>query len=246
MTEPTTYRLDRRGNRWIGAGGAFGLAGGVLAVVLPLLLVEISRHAPGGIAAASSSLVAWTSWFLLAGAVLLLLSFFAYRWGYSVLRKAEPTYWVASALCIVGSSGFLLLIIAAAVATGSENGLLACVQGPYSQIYSCVQGQTPLGAYTAVAGLWLAWIGSVGIVLGLFQAGGRYLSGLYVGAGACYLITLVLLVGPLTGIFVSVAFIEPLLLMAPVFVVTGPLLVLLARPTYPRAPAAPATPPPAT
>lgn len=230
--------LDRRGNHWIGAGGAFGLAGGVLAILLPVVLVEASRHAPGGIAAASASLIAWTSWFVLAGAVLLLLSFFCYRWGYSVLRKVQPSYWLASALCIVGSTGLLLLVIAAAVATGSTSGLLACAQGPYSQVYSCVQGQTPLGAYTGIIGVWLGWVGSIGIVIGLFQASGRFFSALYAGGAVCYLITIVLLVGPLTGTLVSIPYIEPLILMAPIFAITAPLLVLLARPSYP-APHAP-------
>ena len=243
MNQSTELALERRGNRWLGAGGAFGLAGGIAAVALPVVLVELSRHTSGGISTASTTLIGWSSWFLLVGAALLLVSFFAYRWGYSVLRKIDPKYWVASALCIVGSSGLLLLIVAAAVATGSESGLLSCVQGPYSQVYSCIQGQTPLGAYTGVVGIWLGWIGGIGIVVGMFQAAGRFHSALYGAAGACYLITVVLLVGPLTGIFVSLPFIEPLIVMVPVFAVVAPALVLLAHPSCPRpAPSAVAPP----
>lgn len=234
--------LDRRGNRWLGAGGAFGLAGGVAAVALPLLLVELSRNAPGGIAAASNTLTAWSSWLFLGGAVLLLVSFFAYRWGYSVLRKVDPAYWIASGLCLVGSSGLVLLIIAAAVGTGNTGGLLSCVQGPYSKIYSCVEGQSPLGAYTGIVGVWLSWVGSVGIVIGLFHAGSRFRSASYAAAAISYLIVLVLLVGPLTGIFFTFPFIEALLVMVPVFLLAAPIFVLLARPTYPdRPPARPYT-----
>lgn len=243
MTSKPAPEIDRRGNRWIGAGGAFGLAGGALAILIPVVLIEIQRYAPGGIAAASSSLTTWSSYLILAGAAFLFLSLFAYRWAYSLLRKTDSRYWTASALCLVGSSGLLLIIIADAVLTGHENGLLSCVKGSYSQIYSCIQGQTPLGAYTGIVGLWLTWIGYIGIVIGLFVAGGRFLSVAYTGAAACYLVILVLLAGPLTGTFVSIPYVADLIPLASAFVIAGPALVLLAHPSIPKElepPAAPA------
>lgn len=226
--------LDRRGNRWLGLGGALGVAGGVVVVALPVTLIELSRYAPGGLQAASTDLVQWTSWAVLAGAVLLFLCFFAYRWGYSVLRKVDHRYWLASGLCLVGSTGVVLLVVAAAaVLAGNTSGVLSCLRGSYGAAYGCIQNATPLGAYAGVAGVWLAWVGSIGIVVGLFQAGSRYLSGLYTAAAVCYLLTLVALVGPLAGLFVSVPYTEYLLLLAPVLAILAPALVLAARPTYP-------------
>ena len=233
--------LERRGNRWIHAGGALGVAGAAVAILAPLALVEIARYAPGGIAGASSTLIAWTSWLVLAGAALLFLSFFAYRWAYSVLRKADRGYWIASGLCIVGSSGMLLLILAAALATGSQSGLLSCVQGPYSHLYSCVQGQTPLGAYTGIVGVWLGWLGGVGIVAGLFRAGNRYSTALYTAAAALYVLALLVLVGPLAGPFLTIPRVELLFVLVPVFTVVAPILVLASRPIYATRPETPAT-----
>jgi hypothetical protein len=225
--------LDRRGNRWIGAGGAFGLAGSIAAILLPIALVEGARYAPGGFVPTGATLVAWSTDLVLAGGVLLYLSFFSYDWGYYTLRKVAGRYSTAYGLCLVGSTGLILLIVAAVIARGSEAGLVACFQGSYGQLLSCAQSRIPFGADAGLVGIWLVWIGNVGIVLGLFLSGHRFRSGSYMAAAVCYLLVLALLAGPLVGLLYPGAYVEPFLLAAPVFALAAPLLVLLARPTYP-------------
>jgi hypothetical protein len=242
MNEATEAALDRRGNRWIGAGGAFGLAGSIAAIVLPIVLVEAARYAPGGIVPTGATLAVWTTDLVLAGSVLLYLSFFSYDWGYYTLRKVVRRYWTAYGLCLVGSVGLILLIVAAVIASGSETSLATCFQGSYGQLLSCVQSRIPFGADAGLAGIWLLWIGNIGVVLGLFLSGHRFRSGSYVAAAVCYLLVLALLVGPLVGLLYPGAYVQPLLLLAPVFALAAPLLVLLARPTYPVT-SAPSSPP---
>ena len=229
---------SRRGNHWIGLGGVLGLLSSLAAIAVPFLLIEIARYAPGGIAQADSRLLGWGDFSLIVGAVLLFLSFYAYRKSFSILRGVDARWYSAWALCWVGSIGAIPLIVAAGLAAGNLGGLLGCLQGPYNQVYSCVQGQSPLGAYATLLGVWLAWLGGIGFVVGLALAGARFRSRLYLAAAVCYTVTLVLLVGPLVGIFRVVPYVQALLLPAAVFAVVGPLLALLAWPTYPKRAAA--------
>ncbi len=214
-----------KGLRRLGVGAGLGLAAGIVAVVLPVLFVYLSTYAPGGFFRLNASLLDTSSILVLAGAILYILSLFLYRRSFSALRQVDRRFAVASVLCIVGSVGFLLLLVAAAVLLGSTNALLSCVHGEPSHALSCVQSGTPLGAYTGLAGFWLGWLGGVGIVMGLLLAGGRFRQGAITAGGVAYALLLVVLVGPFVTIFRPVPGLEYLLVAAPVLVVLGPALV---------------------
>lgn len=223
----------RRGSQWLRAGGGFGLLGGIVAILLPFLFIWLAKYDPGGFFTFATSFVQFTSLLFLVGSVLVLVSFFCYRWSFSVLRKANPRYWIASALCLIGSSGLLILVIAAGLAAGDANSFVGCAQGSLSNAFSCIQSASPVSAYAALLGFWLGWIGAVGIVIGLFHAAGSFRSALYGTAGALYLILIVLLVGPFVAVLAPVSFVSWLLLVVPAFAIAAPALVVAARPTLP-------------
>lgn len=227
----------------LGTGAGVGLAGGIIGVILPIVFLWLSAHAPGGFFTYDTTLVDTTGFFVLAGAVLLLVSLFLYRRGFAALRKivsTERSWFVeASILCIVGSLGFLLILISAALLVGSGSSLISCLHQSPSHALSCIRSGQPLGADTALVGFWLGWLGGLGIVLGLATAGSRYHNGAISGGAALYAILLLVLIGPFLNLLVAIPGIDYLLLVTPVFLVLGPGLVLggvrraLARGTPP-------------
>ncbi|MGI0054964.1 MAG: hypothetical protein ACREBZ_04515 [Thermoplasmata archaeon] len=233
MDDRSKLPVARRGTEWLRAGGVFGLAGGILAIALPFLFLWLAKNEPGGFFTFAASFLQFTSLLVLVGAVLVLISFFCYRWSYSLLRQASARFWVASALCLVGSSGLILIIIAAALASGQSNALVTCAQGSLSHAFSCVQSASPASAYAGLLGFWLGWIGLVGIVLGLFLSAGTFRSTLYGAGGALYSILVILLVAPFIATLYPVPFISGLTLAVPIAAVLAPLLVALAIPSRP-------------
>ncbi|MGC2289587.1 MAG: hypothetical protein WA688_07000, partial [Thermoplasmata archaeon] len=113
--------LEVKGLGRLGTGAGVGLAGGIVGVVLPIVFLWLASHNPGGFFTYDTTLVDTIGFFVLAGAVLLLVSLFLYRRGFAVLRKIDGRFAVASVLCIVGSIGFLLLLVSAAVLVGSSS-----------------------------------------------------------------------------------------------------------------------------
>jgi hypothetical protein len=210
----------------LGTGAGVGLAGGIVGVVLPIVFLWLTAHNPGGFFTYSTTLLDTVGFFVLAGSVLLLLSLFLYRRGFGVLRKVDGRFAIASVLCIIGSIGFLLILISAAVLVGSSNSLIACIHRTPSAALSCIRSGQPLGADTALVGFWLGWIGGVGIVVGLALAGRRYRNGAVSGGAALYAFLLLVLIGPFLNLLVSLPGVDYLLLVAPVFIVLAPGLVL--------------------
>lgn len=223
---PSLSQDDSTGLGRLGTGAGVGLAGGIVGVVLPIVFLWLAAHNPGGFFTDDTTLVDTTGFFVLAGAILLLISLFMYRRGFAALRKADGRFTAASILCIIGSIGFLLLLIAAAVLVGTSSSLISCLHESPSHALSCVESGQPFGAYTALIGFWLGWLGGLGIVLGLAIAGGRFHVGAVSGGAALYALLLVVLIGPFLNLLVSIPGVDYLLLIAPVFIVLAPGLVL--------------------
>jgi len=158
--------------------------------------------------------------------VLFLVSLFVYRRGFAVLRKVDGRFAVASVLCIIGSIGFLLLLVSAALLVGASNSLIQCIHGAPSHALSCLRSGQPLGAYTGLVGFWLGWLGGLGIVVGLSLAGRRYRNGTVSGGAALYAILLLVLIGPFVALVTPLPGLQYLLLAAPIFIVLAPGLVL--------------------
>jgi hypothetical protein len=226
-----------KGFRRLGTGAGVGLAGGIVGVVLPIVFLWLSAHNPGGFFTYDTTFVDTTGFFVLAGAVLLLVSLFVYRRSFAALRKVDGRFVAASVLCIIGSLGFLLILVCAALLVGSSNSLIQCLHQSPSGALSCIRSGQPLGADTGLVGFWLGWLGGVGIVIGLSTAGRRYQNGTISGGAALYAILLLVLIGPFVGLLTPLPGIYYLLLAAPLFIVLAPGLVLGgARRTLERAP----------
>ncbi|MEM0129821.1 MAG: hypothetical protein QXG65_06690 [Thermoplasmata archaeon] len=220
--------LDRRGSAWLRAGGLCGAIGAAAALFVPTLLLALARAMPGGPFPIGGDLLRATGGSVLAGSALLLVSFVCYRWSYSLYRKVDARFWVPSALCLVGSSGLLLLLIGSAAVVGSADALVPCAEGSWGQALHCLGSVSPLGAYAGILGLWLGWIGGVGIVLGLGLRAGIRASAALAVAGALYGVLLVLLGGPAIGLVLPIPAVAWLWLGVPAFAVAAPVLVALA------------------
>lgn len=220
---PTEF--DHRGIRRLGIGSGLGIAGGLLAVALPLGLLALNAYGPSEFFTFTTFFVQLLSVLLLAGAILFLLSLFTYRRAFAALRHADRRFVTASVLCLVGTLGFLLLVIAAAVLLGSTSSLLTCWHGQPSHALSCVRSGTPLGAYTGLAGFWLGWLGGLGIVLGLSLAGHRFRRGALTGGAVLYSLLLLVLIGPFADLVFPVPGVRYLVVVAPLLVLLAPAVV---------------------
>ncbi|HTT72860.1 MAG TPA: hypothetical protein VMG99_01730 [Thermoplasmata archaeon] len=224
---------DAKGQLRLGLGAGLGLAGALVGIVVPVVLLFLSVYDPGGVLSFTSSIVQYTAILVLAGAILLLLSFFVYRRSFAALRRVDPRFVAASVLCLIGSLGFLLILVAAAVVVGDSSSLLSCLHGQPSHALSCLESGAPLGAYTGLIGFWLGWLGGVGLVLGLFSAGSRFHRAGYSAGGALYAVLLLVLVAPFLSLLTPIPGIEYLLLVVPILAIVAPALVLGASRSEP-------------
>ncbi len=219
-------RHEQKGLHRFRMGAWAGFVGAVAAIALPAAFLWLAAYNPGGLLPFDSTFLQYTNWLLIAGALLFLLSLMMYRWGFSALRKEDPRFDVAIALCWVGSIGFILVIVGASYFLGSLDSITACIRGQPTQALSCLNSQSPLGAATAVIGFWLGWAGSVGVVIGLFIGGGRIPSALLIVGGVLYLLLLVILVLPFAGLLTHVPGLQYIVILAPLFGILAPLFVL--------------------
>ncbi len=220
----TVREQDVRGSHRIAVGAGLGVAAAGITLLLPFVLLWWSLYDPGGFFVLNSTLVRDVSYLLLAGAILFLLSLFLFRRGFAVLRGVDPRFTVASVLCLIGSLGFLILLVAVVVVIGSANSLLSCIHGQPSHALSCLRSGQPLGAYTGIIGFWLGWLGGVGIVLGIASAGRRFSRGVLYGSAALYALLLLALVGPFLGLIYPVPGAQYILLLTPVLALLAPAL----------------------
>jgi hypothetical protein len=221
-----SQELEIKGMGRLGTGAGVGLAGGIFGIVLPIVFLWLTTHNPGGFFSYDTMLVQTTAFLVIVGAVLLLVCLFLYRRGFAVLRKVDGRFAVASVLCLVGSLGFLLLLVSAAVFLGSSGSLIQCLHNSPSGALACIRSGQPLGADTGLVGFWLGWLGGVGIVVGLSLAGRRYRNGAVLGGAALYAILLLVLIGPFLALLTPLPGIDYLLLVVPAFIVLAPGLVL--------------------
>jgi len=223
---PTPQEQEEKGVLRLGLGAGLGFAGAICAIVLPLLFLFLVAQFPGGFFTWNSTFVEVTSVLVIAGAILLLVSLFVYRRSFAALRKVDRKFVVASVLCIIGSLGFLLLLVSVAVVANNTGSLLTCVHGAPSHALKCLESGQPFGAYTGLVGFLLGWVGGIGIMLGLLMAGGRFEAGTLSAAGALYGILLLVLILPFLALFVTIPDASYLVLIAPLLAVVGPGLAL--------------------
>jgi len=236
-TEQTAPTEDEpRGLRRFETGAVFGLAGGVAGLVLPITVNLLAFYDPVGIFTFGTTLVELTTIFVIAGAILLAVSLILYRFGFGALRKVDPWFSSASILCNIGSIGLLLIIIPTALALYSTPSMVSCIRGAPSHALSCLGTIQPLFAYAAIVGFWLAWLGGLGIVVGLELGGRRYREMRLLGGGATYALLLLVLIAPFVALLFPIGgwqyplLTVPLLaLLAPAFVYAGSHRLLESR-----------------
>jgi hypothetical protein len=223
---------DKVGLSRIATGAGLGLAAAALAIVLPVGFLLVASYDPSGfLSLHQTALVEVIGLLVLAGAVLFLVSLLLYRNAFAHLRKVDQRFIAASVLCLIGTLGFLLILISAAVLVGSASSLLSCINNQPTHALTCLRSGQPLGAYTGLLGFWLGWLGGVGIVLGLSAGSSRFARREIGGGAALYAILLLALIGPFAALVVSFPGVEYLLLLVPILSVLAPLFVLRgARP----------------
>lgn len=218
---------DEKGARRLAAGAWFGLIAGVLAVLIPVLILEISKYSPSGFFTLEADSVLTSSLLIILGAILYLVSLYFYRSAFSKMRKFDSKLWASTMLCLIGSVGFLLLVLAAGVLAGHTNTLTSCVKGPASSILSCLESGQPFGGYTAVIGFGCAWLGGLGIAVGLLLSAGHLGRGAIGAGGVVYLVLLIVVLIPFIGLIAQIPGMRYILLLLPVLVIAAPALVLV-------------------
>jgi hypothetical protein len=226
-TANVAWVQDEKGAFRLALGAWLGLFAGLIAIVLPLVAIFLSAYDPGGFFTFGTSMIQTSGALILAGVVLFILSLFCYRRGFASLRTVDGDFALASFLCIVGTLGFLLLLVSAAVLTNSSSSVLQCVNGQPSHALSCLQSGQPLGAYTGLAGFVLAWLGGLGIAYGLWLAGDRFDERPVTLGSVFYLLFLLILVSPLVALAIPLPGAGFFLLVVPILTVAAPALVLL-------------------
>ncbi len=234
---PTGTIEEVRGLRRLATGAGVGVAGALAALVVPLAFLYLSLYAPGGFFVVSPLFIQTLGLLVLAGSILLLLSLFLYRRGFAILRRVDGRFRAASALCLLGTVGFLLLLVAAAIVVGESDSLVACLNGQPTHALTCLRSGAPLGAYTALIGFVLGWLGGLGIVVGVAAAGRRFGRRTLFGAAGLYAVLLLVLVGPFLALLTPVPYVSVLVWLTPVLMLLAPALAFAGSyPTLRRRP----------
>jgi hypothetical protein len=220
-----TARRQPRGLRRFKVGALFGLAGGLVGLVLPVTLNLLVFYPVFGLLTFDTMLIAFTGVFVLVGALLLAISLIFYRLGFTALRRFDRWFLTASVLCNIGSIGLVLIIASAAVALVSSPSLAACVQNAPTRALTCMQSIQPLTTWSVIAGFWLAWLGGLGIVIGLVLGGRRYRDGKLVTGGALYAVLLLVLIDPFVALLFPIGGWQYPLLTVPILALLAPVYV---------------------
>jgi hypothetical protein len=217
--------VGAKGLRRVSIGSAFGLAAGVFGLGLPVALILLASWMPGTSFLTGSQLIEATAGLALIGAALFAVSLTIFQFGFKTLREVDRRFWTASILCAVGTVGVLLLLVPIALAFASSNAIADCVQGAPSHTLACLGSVAPLASYWAIAAFWCAWLGGLGIIVGISLAGRLYRQDwLYAGA-ALYSLLLLGLLSPAIGLLLPIYALSYPLLAAPLLVMVAPALI---------------------
>lgn len=225
VPRPLATEGEARELRHFRNGAVFGLVGGVIGLVLPISWDLLGIYSAVGLAGVDPALVSFTSLFALVGALFLAVSLIFYQWAFRALRKYDRSFLAASFLCLVGTAGFLLLIVSLGITLATSPSVVQCVQATPSLAYTCLDAAPPLTVYSVISAFWLAWCGGLGIVIGLELCGRRYREPRLVGGGVAYALLLLVLIDPFVAFFFPVGGWQYPVLTVPVLALVAPALV---------------------
>jgi hypothetical protein len=211
-------------------GSLLALGAALAAFVVPALLVLLARRGLYGLGSGARAVVASEGSLVAVGAVLLLVAFLLYRRAFGHLRHVDPHLRWATVLCLVGSLGAIVVVVAGALIGGGTSAVTGCLGGHATHALTCLRSADPTAGYLAVAGFWLAWLGAVGLAVGVILSGRRFQRPTVVAGGAVYAVLVLDVLVPFAGTLTSVPGTTYALAVAPVAAVLGPLLVYLGTP----------------
>jgi hypothetical protein len=183
-------------------GALLGTIGLVLAIAgVFLIILDVGFAVGGGISSSANFQTILNTIFLaigaiLAGVALAFLSFVLYMLGFASLRKADGRFTVPMVLLIIGILGLLLLIGFAGLYAASIHSALGCA----STDTTCQNNATSLPSGSGgllYGGGFLAFLGLIGAILGLWRFGSRYQSGVTKAGAILYIIPVLAILAPI-------------------------------------------------
>jgi hypothetical protein len=218
-------------------GALLGILGLILAIAgVFIILLDVGFAAGGGVSSRANFQTILNTIFLaigaiLAGVALALLSFVLYTLGFASLRKADGRFTVPMVLCIIGLLGLLLLLGFAGLYAASIHTALGCA----STDTGCQNNATTLpGGSTALlyGGGFLAFLGLIGAILGLWRFGSRYQSTLAKVGAIFYIIPVLAILAPIL-VFIGAYQVQKRLSKAHAAAISAPMMPPMAPPPPP-------------
>ncbi len=177
---PTADRaVELRGARLARAASLTSLLGLLLAWVGPVAIIfflGVEVHYGGfhlGSGAATVASIEDLLGVVVFGAALILVSLVLYLVSFNAFRKAGPGFGGPLALMVIGLVGFLLILVGAALVLLDFFHAVACSASGATS--SCLDLSQLAGAVLAIfGGLFLAFLGWIGLLIGVYRIGKRY------------------------------------------------------------------------
>jgi Protein of unknown function (DUF973) len=153
-----------------------GLLVAWVAPIAIILLVGVEVHYGGfhfGTGAATVSSIEELLVVVVLGAALSLVSLILYLVSFNVFRKVTSGFGGPVALLVVGLVGLLLIVVGLALVLSDFFRVVACTTSGATT--SCLDLNQLVGAVLAIfGGLFLAFLGWIGLVIGVYRIGKRY------------------------------------------------------------------------
>ena len=190
-----------KGVRWARTAAITSLLGLLIAWVGPIAVifaVGVEIHYGGfhlGSGKATVSAFEDILAVVVVGALISLISIVLYLVSFNAFRKVGPGFGGPVALLVIGLLGLLLLVVGFALILNDFFQAVSCSASGASS--SCLDYSQLEGAVLAVfGGLFLSFLGWIGLVIGLYRVGKRYNSTVTKIGGILTIIPIVGLIAP--------------------------------------------------
>lgn len=206
--EQQTWAMEVRGVRTAEIAAICSLLGLALILIAPLLvLLVLGLHIPFvgvsfGTAAFTIQALEEIVALIVAGAALLLISVIIYVVSFNTFRKVTTGFGAPLALGIIGVLGIFLIFLGGTLILVSILQAVGCAAN--GDATSCVSLSTiAAGVYSLLGGLFLAFLGWIGMLIGIYRIGSRYHSTVTRIGAILYIIPIVSIVAPIL-VFVGI------------------------------------------
>jgi hypothetical protein len=173
------HAIGLHGVRWARAAAITSLLGLVIAWLGPIAVVFVTGvevHYGGfhlGTGKATLAGIEDILMVVLLGALITLVSLILYAISFNSFRKTGPGFGGPMALVIIGLVGLLLVLVGFGIVLSDFFSAVACAGAGASS--SCIDVSQIAGAVLAIlGGLFLAFLGWIGLLIGIYRVGKRY------------------------------------------------------------------------